>query len=103
MVGAGTINITTGKSLLQIVQDTGKSPVKLVEEQGLAQVNDDAQLGVICNKIISEHPEEVSAFQNGKESLIGWFVGQVMRESRGKADAKMAKDILADLLNKRDN
>jgi len=39
-------------------------------------------------------------FRNGKESLIGWFVGQVMRESRGKADAKKAKDILADLLNK---
>jgi len=100
LVDAGTINITTGKSLLQIIQDTGKSPAKIVEDQGLAQVSDDGQLGVICRKVVSEHPEEVSMFRNGKESLIGWFVGQVMRESRGKADAKKAKDILADLLNK---
>ena len=100
LVDAGTINITTGKSLLQVVQDTGKSPVKLVDEQGLAQVRDDAQIRAICRKIISDHPEEVGAFRDGKESLIGWFVGQVMRESRGKADAKMAKDILTELLRK---
>ena len=100
LVDAGTINITTGKSLLQVVQDTGKSPVKLVDEQGLAQVKDDAQIRAICSKIISDHPEEAGAFRDGKESLIGWFVGQVMRESRGKADAKMAKNILTELLRK---
>ena len=100
LVDAGTINITTGKSLLQDVQDTGKSPAKIVNEQGLAQVRDDAQIREICRKIINDHAEEVSAFRNGKDNLIGWFVGQVMRESRGKADAKMAKDILTDLLRK---
>ncbi len=100
LVDAGMINITTGKSLLQDVQDTGKTPAKLVNEQGLAQVRDDVRIREICSKIISDYPEEVSAFRNGKESLIGWFVGQVMRESRGKADAKMAKDILTDLLRK---
>ena len=100
LVDAGTINVTTGKSLLQVVQDSGKSPAKLVNDQGLAQVSDDAQIRAICSKIINDHPEEVSAFRAGKESLIGWFVGQVMRESRGKADAKMAKDILTDLLCK---
>ena len=100
LVDAETINITTGKSLLQVIQDTGKAPAKIVDEQGLAQVRDDARIRAICSKIIGDHPEEVSEFQNGKESLIGWFVGQVMRESRGKADAKMAKDILADLLHK---
>jgi len=100
LIDAGTINITTGKSLLQVIQDSGKSPGKLIDEQGLAQVRDDTQIRSICSKIIGDHPEEVSAFRNGKESLIGWFVGQVMRESRGKADAKMAADILTDLLNK---
>ena len=99
LVDTGVINITTGKSLLQVIQDTGKSPGKLVDEKGLAQVKDDTQIRAICSKVIQDHPEEVSAFRNGKENLIGWFVGQVMRESRGKADAKMAKDILADLLS----
>jgi aspartyl-tRNA(Asn)/glutamyl-tRNA(Gln) amidotransferase subunit B len=50
--------------------------------------------------VIEEHPEEVASFQDGKESLMGWFVGQVMRASRGKADAKAAKEILNDLLGK---
>lgn len=99
LIDEGTINITTGKSLLQIIQNTGKSPAELVDEQGLAQVRDDAQIRTICSKIIKDNPEESDAYRNGKESIIGWFVGQVMRESRGKADAKMAKDILIDLLH----
>ena len=53
----------------------------------------------MCLKIINAHSEEADAFRGGKESLIGWFVGQVMRESHGKADAKMAKDVLIELLN----
>ena len=100
LVDERTINITTGKSLLQTVQDTGKSPTELVKEQGLAQVSDDAQIREICVNIVKDNPKEAAAFRNGKESIIGWFVGQVMQESRGKADAKMAKEILTELLCK---
>ena len=99
LVDKGSINITTGKNLLEMVQNTGKAPTHIIDEQGLTQVSDDAQIREICLKIIDAHSEEADAFRGGKESLIGWFVGQVMRESRGKADAKMAKDILIELLN----
>ncbi|MCD6355930.1 MAG: Asp-tRNA(Asn)/Glu-tRNA(Gln) amidotransferase subunit GatB [Anaerolineaceae bacterium] len=98
LVDAGTINITTGKSLLQVVQDSGKAPVVIIEERGLAQVQDDAYIREICMKIINDYPSEVSAFKGGKESLIGWFIGQVMRQSRGKANAKLAKEILLEIL-----
>jgi len=98
LVDAGTINITTGKALLQQVQDSGKAPAQLVEEQGLAQVRDDAAIRAVCEQIIAANPDEVIAYRAGKETLMGWFVGQVMREMRGKADAKMAKDVLTELL-----
>ncbi|MDO9547071.1 MAG: Asp-tRNA(Asn)/Glu-tRNA(Gln) amidotransferase subunit GatB [Pelolinea sp.] len=100
LVDSATINITTGKNLLEIVQDTGKAPAQIVDEQELAQVTDDVQIREMCLKIIAANPEEADDFRGGKESLIGWFVGQVMRESRGKADAKMAKDVLFELLKK---
>ena len=98
LVDAGTINITTGKSLLDQVEKSGKAPAQLVQEQGLAQVRDDAAIRAVCEKIIAASPDEVAAYRGGKESLIGWFVGQVMREMRGKADAKLAKEVLAELL-----
>ena len=98
LVDEGVINITTGKALLEQVEQSGKAPGKLVEEQGLAQVRDDAAIRAVCEKIIAASPDEVAAYRGGKESLIGWFVGQVMREMRGKADAKLAKEVLAELL-----
>jgi aspartyl-tRNA(Asn)/glutamyl-tRNA(Gln) amidotransferase subunit B len=98
LVDDGTINITTGKALLEQVQKSGKAPSQLVEEQGLAQVRDDAAIREVCQKIIDGNPDEVAAYRGGKEGLMGWFVGQVMREMRGKADAKLAKEVLAELL-----
>lgn len=100
MVDAGMINITTGKALLQDVQDSGKAPAQIVKEKGLAQMTDDTVIREMCEKVIKDHPEEVASYQGGKESLMGWFVGQVMRASRGKADAKAAKEILVELLGK---
>jgi len=100
LADAGTINTTTGKALLQDVQESGKPPAWIVKDKGLAQVTDDSAIRTICEKVIQEHPDEVASFKDGKESLIGWFVGQVMRASRGKADAKAAKEVLSELLRK---
>jgi len=69
-----------------------------VKAEGLGQVSDDSAIREVCQKIIDNNPAEVESFRGGKESLIGWFVGQVMREMRGKADPKMARQILSELL-----
>ena len=52
-----------------------------------------------ARKIVAANPNEVAAFKAGKETLIGWFVGQVMREMKGKADAKLAAQILKEILD----
>jgi len=99
LVDSGAINITTGKALLQQVNKSGKAPKALVDEQGLAQVTDDSAIRAACQKVVDANPNEVAAFKAGKVTLMGWFVGQVMREMKGKADAKIAGKILKELLS----
>jgi len=100
LVDAKTINNATGKKLLKKVEKSGKTPAEIVEAEGLAQVSDDSAIREVVQKIIDDHPAEVESYRGGKESLIGWFVGQVMREMRGKADPQMARQILGELLKK---
>ncbi len=99
LVDAGAINITTGKILLQKINESGKAPKVLVEELGLAQVTDDSAIRAACQKIVDANPNEVAAYRGGKETLMGWFVGQVMHEMKGKADAKIVGQILKELLS----
>jgi aspartyl-tRNA(Asn)/glutamyl-tRNA(Gln) amidotransferase subunit B len=94
MVDGGTINNATAKSVLMKVQETGKPPASIVESEGLAQVSDDAALQAAIDKVLAAHPEEVSSYRGGKEGLLGWFMGQVMRETRGKADPQLTRELL---------
>ena len=98
MVDANTINTPTAKSLLEKVQQTGKPPKEIVEAEGLAQVSDTGAIREIAERIVAENPDNVAKYKSGKDSLIGWFVGQVMRESRGKADPNLAREVLEELL-----
>ncbi len=98
LVDAGTINNSTGKSLLQKVQETGTPPAAIVEAEGLAKVSDDAAIRTVCEEVLKENPAEVQAYRGGKATLMGWFVGQVMKKMRGKADPALARKILEELL-----
>ena len=98
MVDAGTININTGKALLDKVQSSGKTPAQIVDEEGLARVSDDSSIRMVCREVLTESPNEAAAYKSGKVALIGWFVGSVMKKMRGKADAALARSILEDLL-----
>jgi aspartyl-tRNA(Asn)/glutamyl-tRNA(Gln) amidotransferase subunit B len=100
MVDAGQINTSTGKSLLEKVESSGRSPKSIVETEGLGLVSDDSAIRAVAEKIVAANPKEVETFRAGKETLIGWFTGQVMREMRGKADPKLATQILLELLKK---
>ena len=100
MVDSGTINNATGKALLSKVQQTGKSPLEIVDAEGLAQLSDDAALQSVIDQVLAAHPDEVMSFRSGKEGLFGWFMGQVMRETRGKADPQLTKQLLLDALSK---
>ncbi|MCA1954381.1 MAG: Asp-tRNA(Asn)/Glu-tRNA(Gln) amidotransferase subunit GatB [Anaerolinea sp.] len=99
LVDSGQINTSTGKSLVEKVEATGKSPQQIVAEEGLAKVSDDAAIRAVCQEVLSESPKEVEAYRAGKQTLMGWFVGQVMKKMRGKADPTLARQILEELLS----
>jgi aspartyl-tRNA(Asn)/glutamyl-tRNA(Gln) amidotransferase subunit B len=98
LVDAGMINLSTGKSLLQKVQESRRPPAEIVQAEGLSLVSDDAAIRAVCQEVLAENPKEVASYKSGKATLIGWFVGQVMRKMRGKADASLARSTLEDLL-----
>jgi aspartyl-tRNA(Asn)/glutamyl-tRNA(Gln) amidotransferase subunit B len=98
LVDTGTVNTSTGKALLIKVEESGSAPGKIVEGEGLAQVSDDSAIRQVCQELISESPNEVESYKAGKVTLMGWFVGQVMKKMRGKADPNMARQVLEELL-----
>ncbi|MBQ6520377.1 MAG: Asp-tRNA(Asn)/Glu-tRNA(Gln) amidotransferase subunit GatB [Anaerolineaceae bacterium] len=99
MVDEKKVTPATGKELIDLVQESGKSPAEIVEERGLVMVSDDQAIRELCERIVRENPKETAAFRAGKETLLGWFTGQVMRETKGKADAKKAGEVLKKLLS----
>ena len=98
LIDAGQINTSTGKSLLKKVQETDQEPGEIVRKEGLGLVGNEEALRAIIESIIAQNPAEVTSFREGKEGLIGWFLGQVMRQTGGKADPKLARQILLELL-----
>ncbi len=98
LVDANTINNSTGKSLLEKVQQGGRAPQEIVQAEGLAKVSDTSAIRLVCEQVVAENPQPVANYKSGKTTLIGWFVGQVMRKSGGKADPQLAKELLEAIL-----
>ncbi len=99
MVGAGRITTNTAKELLDRVQSTGQNPEQIVEAEGLAQVSDNATLRAMAAEILAESPEQVETYRAGKTSVLGWFVGQLMRATQGKANPQLARSVFEELLS----
>ena len=98
LVDANTVNSSTGKALLEKVQSGGQAPGEIVQSEGLAKVSDTDAIRAVCAEVLAEAPEQVAAYRSGKTTLIGWFVGQVMKKSRGKVDPQLARTLLEELL-----
>ena len=98
LVEAGTVNTSTGKSLLEKVETSGQAPAAIVQAEGLAKVSDQEAIRAVCAEVLAENPEQVASYKSGKVTLMGWFVGQVMKKMRGKADPQVAKTVLEELL-----
>ena len=90
----GTISATASKKLVELVLSTGKPFRTLRDEQGLTQVSDTAALDILVDKVLSASPKEVEGYRAGKAGLLSFFVGQVMKESRGKANPKVVQEVL---------
>jgi len=100
MVESGKISPATGKALLKKVEESGQKPAEIVAAEGLGLIGDEDALRSQIAAVLSESPNEVASFRAGKESLLGWFVGQVMRRTGGKADPKRTRELLLEMLKK---
>ncbi len=101
LVGKGTINNNTAVSVLAEMFVSGQSAQSIVEAQGLAQISDEDALVAIVEQVLDESPDSVAAYLGGKEKLRGWFVGQVMKATRGKANPGLVNKLLVQALEKR--
>ncbi len=100
LVESSKISPATGKTLLKKVEESGRKPSEIVAAEGLGLIGDEDVLRSQIEAVLSESPSEVASFKAGKESLLGWFVGQVMRRTGGKADPKRTRELLLELLKK---
>jgi aspartyl-tRNA(Asn)/glutamyl-tRNA(Gln) amidotransferase subunit B len=82
----GVISGKIAKDVLVKMFETKRTPQEIVEEEGLEQVSDDASLGAIVDSVIQANPDAVAELRAGKEKIIGFLVGQVMKASKGKAN-----------------
>lgn len=94
LVEKGTINRNTAKEVFEEVYKTGKSATVIVQEKGLTQISDDSILMEAIKEVIAKNPKEVERFKQGEEKLIGFFVGQVMKITKGKANPKMVNELV---------
>ena len=99
LVEAGTITANSAKTVLDEMVATGRPAAEIVEARGLRQVSDEKALAAVVEQVLAANPDEVAAYRAGKETLLQWFVGQVMRATRGKANPQVVKALLEQRLN----
>jgi aspartyl-tRNA(Asn)/glutamyl-tRNA(Gln) amidotransferase subunit B len=90
----GTVSATASKKLVELVLSTGRPFRTLRDEQGLTQVSDVSALDAVVDRILAASPNEVASYRGGKAGLLSFFVGQVMKETRGKANPKVVQEVL---------
>lgn len=94
LIKDGTINIKIGKEIFLEIYKSGASPKSLVEKKGLVQISDETAIGSTIDAVIARFPKELAEFKDGKEKLLGFFVGQAMKETKGKANPKLLNELL---------
>ena len=95
------ISVKIGKRVFDDCLNSGHAPNKIIEQKGLLQISDAAEIDVIVDDVLKNNPNEVKLYLQGKEKLMGFFVGQIMRATQGKANPKTVNDMLKKKLNEK--
>jgi aspartyl-tRNA(Asn)/glutamyl-tRNA(Gln) amidotransferase subunit B len=90
----GTISGRIAKDVFAAMVETGKPAKVIVEEKGLKQITDTGAIEAAADKVIADNPKQTAQYKGGNQNLIGWFVGQVMKATGGKANPAAVNEIL---------
>ena len=93
-ISSGIISGRTAKEVFEVMKETGEEPNKIIDSKGLQQKSDPKELEAIIEKILTENKDKVDQYKSGKDKLFGFFVGQVMKVSGGKANPQLVNEIL---------
>ncbi len=94
LMADGTISGRIAKDVFEIMADTGGDPAAIVEEKGLTQITDTSAIEAAVDKVIADNPGQVEEYQAGNQKVIGWFVGQIMKATQGKANPQQVNQML---------
>ena len=94
LIKDGTISGKIAKTVFEDMYKTGKGAAEIVKEEGLVQITDESALEKAVDEVLQNHPNEVDAYKGGRDKLFGFFVGQVMKATQGKANPKLVNEIL---------
>jgi aspartyl-tRNA(Asn)/glutamyl-tRNA(Gln) amidotransferase subunit B len=100
LIEKGTISSKIAKTVFKTMLETGKQPQAIVEEQGLVQISDEGAILAIVEQIVASHPQSVADYKAGNERAAGFIVGQVMKETKGKANPGLVNKLIQDCLNR---
>ncbi|WP_417905177.1 Asp-tRNA(Asn)/Glu-tRNA(Gln) amidotransferase subunit GatB [Candidatus Tisiphia endosymbiont of Micropterix aruncella] len=98
LIEDGVISGKIAKIVFETMFETGEQPEKIIKEKGLVQMSDSGILSAIIDEILLENPDSVAAYKSGKDKLFGFFVGQVMKKTEGKANPSLVNDLLKERL-----
>jgi aspartyl-tRNA(Asn)/glutamyl-tRNA(Gln) amidotransferase subunit B len=94
MVEKGTVSLKVARDIFPQIYSTGRTPEEIVQERGLTQVSDEEALGRMIDDVLAKNPVQVAQFKQGKEQVLGFLVGQVMKASSGKANPGKVNELL---------
>jgi len=97
-IEGGELSNNMAKIVFTEMAASGKNADQIIKEKGLVQVSDTKELEGIVETVLSENPSELSRFNAGEQKLLGFFVGEVMKKTKGKANPKIVNQILAEKL-----
>ncbi len=98
LVVDGTISGRIAKEVFEAMWETGRSAADIVEQKGLKQISDEGAIAAIVDQLVADNPKQAEQFRAGNEKIIGWFVGQVMKATQGKANPGVVNQLLREKL-----
>jgi aspartyl-tRNA(Asn)/glutamyl-tRNA(Gln) amidotransferase subunit B len=100
LIDKGTISSKIAKQVFEDMFETGENAKDIVEKKGLVQMSDEGAIKEIVQKVVDVNPQSIADYKAGKDRAIGFLVGQIMKETKGKANPQIVNKLLLEIINK---